>query len=57
MNNLHSVRRTIVTTVLMAAVLPALLLGTFSPVQTGFAQPSAPAVLAGDDTKTGGGSG
>ncbi|WP_172418185.1 hypothetical protein [Deinococcus indicus] len=57
MNNLCPVRRTVVTTVLAVAVLPALLLGTFSSVQTGSAQPSAPTVLAGDDTKTGGGSG
>ncbi|GAA5441172.1 hypothetical protein Dcae01_02707 [Deinococcus caeni] len=57
MNNLRSVRRTVVTTVLAVAVLPALLLGTFSSVQPGAAQPSAPTVLAGDDTKTGGGSG
>lgn len=57
MNTLRSVRRTVVTTVLVVAVLPALLLGAFSSVQTGSAQPSGPAVLAGDDTKTGGGSG
>ncbi|MCD0155739.1 hypothetical protein [Deinococcus sp. 6GRE01] len=56
------VRRTLASTVVVAAVvmnavLPALLLGAFSSVQTGSAQPSGPAVLAGDDTKTGGGSG
>lgn len=60
MNHLRSVRRTFVTAVLttavlMNAVLPALLVGTFSPVRVGFA-PTTP-VLAGDDTKTGGGSG
>ncbi|GGM22189.1 hypothetical protein GCM10010841_32580 [Deinococcus aerophilus] len=59
MNNFRSVRRSPVLTVLVAAVLPALLpallFDVSSALQSGLAQPSA--VLAGDDTKTGGGPG
>lgn len=56
MNDVRSVRRTFVT-VLVTAVLPALMLGASIPVQVKFLQVPGPAVLAGDDTKTGGGPG
>ncbi len=61
MLNLHSVRRTSLSIALafavLAGVLPTLPLSESPDSQVSVSRPSAPTILAGDDTKTGGGPG